>query len=316
VQQAVLTIRFNDSYFGGNKMKKTLLSICLMIFAFNGACLASDHFKIGVLAKRGPVKAMQKWKATGEYLSAKISGKTFEIVPLDFDEVNPAVEKGEVDFFLVNSSMFVTAKVNYGARAIATMVNSRQGQPLKSFGGVILASAENDQINSLNDLKGKSFMAVKRSSFGGWQMAYKEIIDAGIDPMKDFSELKFGGKHDNVALAVQNGVIDAGTVRTDTLERMTAEGTIELDEFKIINTKNHTGFPFVCSSALYPEWPLAKTKKIPDSVANDVVAALKQLKPEEQAAKNAKIVGWVDALDYGPVENLQQTLKVGAYAMR
>jgi twitching motility protein PilJ len=97
---------------------------------------------------------------------------------------------------------------------------------------------------------------------------------------------------------------------------MTAEGTIELDEFKIINTKNHTGFPFVCSSALYPEWPLAKIKKTPDSVANDVVAALKQLKPEEQAAKNAKIVGWVDALDYGPVENLQQTLKVGAYAMR
>lgn len=297
-------------------MKKAFLAICLMIFALNGACFAADNFKIGVLAKRGPVKAMQMWKATGEYLTAKISGKTFEVVPLDFDQVNPAIERGEVDFFLVNSSMFVTAKVKYGASAIATMINSRQGQPLKSFGGVIIASADNEQINSLDDLKGNSFIAVKSSSFGGWQMAYKEMIDAGIDPMKDFSKLTFGGKHDNVVLAIQNGVSDAGTVRTDTLERMAAEGTIELDEFKIINSKKHAGFPFVCSSALYPEWPLAKIKKTPDSVANEVVAALKQLKPAEQAAKNAKIVGWVEALDYGSVEKLQQTLRVGAYAMR
>jgi hypothetical protein len=39
---------------------------------------------------------------------------------------------------------------------------------------------------------------------------------------------------------------------------------------------------------------MAKIKKTLDSVSNKVIAALKQLKPEEQAAKNAKIVGWVD----------------------
>lgn len=297
-------------------MKKIVLTVFLILFAVNGTCFASDSYKIGVLAKRGPVKAMEMWKATADYLTARISGKTFEVVPLDFDHVNPAIENGEVDFFLVNSSMFVTAKVKYGATAIATMVNSRQGQPLKSFGGVIFTHADNDQTNTLGDLKGKSFMAVEKSSFGGWQMAYKEMVDAGINPDTDFRKLEFGGKHDNVVLGVQNGVFDAGTVRTDTLERMAAEGTIEMDEFKIINPKKHAGFPFVCSSALYPEWPLAKTKNTPDALASEVVAALKQLKPEEQAAKNAKIVGWVDALNYDPVENLQQTLKVGAFAMK
>lgn len=296
-------------------MKKIIWTACVMVFLLSTTCFATESYKIGVLAKRGPVKALKKWKATGDYLTAKISGKTFEIVPLDFDEVNPAIESGKVDFFLVNSSMFVTAKVKFGASAVATMINSRQGQPLKSFGGVILTSIDNEDINSINDLKGKTFMAVKKSSFGGWQMAYKEILDAGVDPFQDFSKLEFGGKHDNVVLAVQNGVVDCGTVRSDTLERMAAEGMVDMEEFKIVNKKSHNGFPFVTSSALYPEWPLAKVEKTSDAVAKEVVEALRQLKESDEAAKNAKIVGWVDALDYGPVEDLQKSLKVGAYAV-
>ena len=294
--------------------KKVLLFVVISFF-LNVGLVTAESYKIGVLAKRGPVKALKQWKATGDYLTDQLPGKTFEIIPLDFDAVNPAIEKGTVDFFLVNSSMFVTAQVKYGASPIATMVNSRQGQPLKSFGSVILTSADNEGINSLADLKGKSFMAVKASSFGGWQMAYKEILDAGINPKKDFGSLQFGGNHDNVVLAIQNGVVDAGSVRTDTLERMAAEGSIDMEEFKIIHKKEHNGFPFVCSSALYPEWPLCKVKKTPGKIAKAMVTALKQMKPEDPAAKAARVVGWTDALDYSPVKELQKSLKVGAYAL-
>ncbi len=295
-------------------MKKAILIMLAAVFVSAGIGLAGETYKIGVLAKNGPVKAMEMWKATGDYLTAKIPGKIFEVVPLNFEAVYPAVESGQVAFFLVNSSMFVTAKVKYGAAAVATMINSRQGQPLKSFGGVIFTSADNEGIKILADLRGKTFMGVKKSSFGGWQMAYKEMLDAGIDPQKDLAKLEFGGKHDNVVLAVQNGAVQAGTVRTDTLERMAASGLIDMDEFRIIAKKSHAGFPFVCSTALYPEWPLAKTGGTPDAVVQQVIQALKQLKADDPAAKSAKIVGWTDALDYGPVEELQKSLKVGAYA--
>jgi phosphate/phosphite/phosphonate ABC transporter binding protein len=294
-------------------MKKTgLVVVLLMVFAA-AAAASADTYRIGVLAKNGPVKAMKMWKSMGDYLSAKIPDKTFEIVPLGFDEVNPAVESGKVDFFLVNSSMFITTKVRYGTSAIATMVNSRQGQPLKQFGGVMITLAENDGINSIADLKGKQFMAVKESSFGGWQMAYKEMLDAGLDPHKDLGKLEFGGKHDNVVLAVLNGAADAGTVRTDTLERMAAAGYIDMEEFKIVEAKAHSGFPFVCSSALYPEWPMGKCSKTPDAVAREVADALKGMKSEDEAAQSAHIVGWVDPLDYQPIDALQKALKIGAY---
>jgi len=291
--------------------QRFLLLATVLVFFCALTVQAADTVKIGVLAKNGPAKVIKKWAATGEYLSTKL-GKTVEIVPLGFDKVNPAIEANDVDFFLVNSSMFVTAKVKYGATAIATMINSRQGQALKSFGGVIITNSYNDGINSLADLKGKTFMAVKKSSFGGWQMAYKTIQDAGMDPFKDFAKMDFAGKHDNVVFAIQNEQAEAGTVRTDTLERMAAAGAIAMEDFKIINKQSST-FPFVYSTTLYPEWPLAKTSATSDALAQEVVAALKQVKKDDPAAAKAKIVGWTDPLDYGPVDDLQKALSVGAY---
>ena len=288
--------------------------LCVAVVSLTSISSAQEVVKIGVLAKDGPAKALSQWKSTGDYLTANVTGIQFEVVPLDFKDVNPAVKEGTVDFFLVNSSMFVEAKVKYGAVAVATMVNSRQGKPLKAFGGVVIATVGNDKINNFNDLKGKSFMAVSKSSFGGWQMAYKEILDAGIDPFSDFSKLEFGGKHENVVLAVLNGAVDAGTVRTDTLERMAASGSIFLDDFKVIGKQSHPDFPFLCSTALYPEWPLARISSTPVQLSDTVVEALMKLKPEDQAAKDAKMVGWSASLDYGPVEELQKKLKIGAYA--
>ncbi len=290
-----------------------LLLLVAVLWAYAGPAVAGT-VKIGVLAKNGAAKAVKKWGATADYLNGKVAGRTFEIVPLDFDDVFPAVENGKVDFFLVNSSMFVTAQVRYGAEAVATMINSRQGKPLKAFGGVIFTSSENDDIDSLSDLRGRTFMAVKESSFGGWQMAYKVLKDAGIDPFDAFDGVEFGGKHDNVVLAVINGAVDAGTVRTDTLERMAAAGEIAMDDVTVLNPQQHPGFPFVCSTPLYPEWPFAKVKGTAADLALEVAAALKAMTPGDKAAKAAKVVGWIDPLDYGPVKTLQKTLEVGAFA--
>jgi phosphate/phosphite/phosphonate ABC transporter binding protein len=293
-------------------ISRKVLSLMLCALLLPASAWAAE-LKIAVLAKNGPSKALQQWGATAQYLSTKLPEHSFVIVPLSFDEVFPAIEANKVDFFLINSSMFITAKLRYAAEAIATMVNSRQGKPLKSFGGVIFTYITQDGINQLEDLKGKRFMAVKQSSFGGWQMAYKELLDQGINPQADFTSLTFGDRHDNVVYAVQNGEADAGTVRTDTLERMAASGDIDMAEFKILNARQHSGFPFVVSTALYPEWPFAKTAATNAEVAQQVATALFELSATNPAAKAAKVVGWSLPLDYQPVEALQQSLGVGAF---
>lgn len=271
--------------------------------------------KIGVLAKRGTERALKQWVPLAEYLSDSISEYTFQIVPLNFEEIYEAAEDSEVDFIVANSGMYVDFEAKYGANRIATLKNVRLGNPYTIFGGVILTKADRSDINELNDIKGKTFMAVNKTSLGGWQMAWGVMKDAGINVNKDLQELIFGDTHDAVVEAVMNGTVDVGTVRTDTLERMASEGKIKLNDFKIINKlEDSTGeFPFVHSTPLYPEWPFAVAKDVPLEISERVAGALLNMPKDSAAAKAAKSEGWTVPFNYRPVHELFIDLNIGPY---
>jgi len=292
-------------------MKKNSVALLGLVFLFVFVGIAQADIKIGVLAKRGTTTAMAKWKATGDYLTDKL-GEPVVIIPLKFADIEPKVKSAQIDFMLANSAFYVEMEKKYGVKAVATLINSMNGKPMKEFGGVILVRADSP-IQTLADIKGKKFMCVQYSSFGGGQMAWRLLLENGIDPKKDFAVFAKGGKHDNVVLAVKNGVMDAGTVRSDTLERMAAEGTIKMADFRIIH-QIKDNFPFVHSTILYPEWPMAALKHVDPGKAAKVGAALQALTGDNPAAKNAKLVGWSPAADYTPVRDCLKAIKFGAFA--
>lgn len=273
--------------------------------------------KIGVLAKRGPERCLEKWTPTTRYLSDNIPGNTFEIVPLGFKEINPTVERGDVDFVLVNPSMYVEVETYYGASRIATLKNRRTAGVYTVFGGVIFCRSDRDDMKCLTDLKGKRFMGVRENSLGGWFAAWREMKEVGIDPHSDFKSLDFGGTHDAVVYAVRDGKADAGTVRTDTLERMAEEGKICMEDFHVLE-HDHIGekvceFPFKHSTDMYPEWPFVKAKHTSDELAEKVAVALINMPADCPAAKAAKCAGWTIPMNYRPVCECLKELRVGPY---
>ncbi len=270
--------------------------------------------KIGVLAYRGEEEALTMWTPTADYLSEQVPEYTFVIVPLDNDNIAPAVERAEVDFVTTNPGSYVGLEYKYGVSRIATLENLRQGNDYEVFGAVIFTRADRNDINDLKDLKGKSFMAVHEDAFGGWWIAWKEFKDNGIDPHREFSTLKFSGfPHDLIVYAVKNSEVDAGTVRTDTLERMAEDGLIEINEFKVLNQQHVEGFPFMLSTRLYPEWPFAKLRHAPDELSVKVAVALLTMPADSQAARAAKCAGWTIPLDYNPVHECLKELRVEPY---
>lgn len=140
-------------------------------------------------------------------------------------------------------------------------------------------------------------------------MAWRELLSAGIDVTKDTILLE-GKEHDAVVMAILNGAVDAGTVRTDTMERMEDEGKIKISDFKIINEKNDN-FPFRRSTILYPEWPMAALKGVDGT---KMATALMALKKTDIAATTAKIIGWSAPMDYNPVVQCLKEIKYGAFA--
>ena len=272
---------------------------------------AQADLKIGVLAKRGAPEAMKKWGATGAYLSAKM-GEQVTIIPLKFTDIEPAVVNKQIDFMLANSAFYVEMEKKHHVRAIATMINSNKGTPLKEFGGVIFVRADSP-IKALTDIKGKKFMCVQRSSFGGAHMAQHLLLENGIDVTKDTAAYIEGGKHDNVVLAVKNGSVDVGTVRSDTLERMQDEGKIKMSDFRVLNQVKDS-FPFAHSTRLYPEWPMAALATTDKAVADKMAAALTAMGKDDPAAQASKVVGWSAPADYTPVTNCLRAIKYGVFA--
>ncbi len=288
----------------------------LLLLSCSGALAAGQEesvIRIGVLAKRGDAHTVDRWKPTSDYLSHEIPSHRFKVVPLDFIEVDQVVAKDGVDFILANPAIYVGLEKRYGAGRIATMRNRNGHRGYTYFGGVIFTRADRTEINSIADLEGMRFAAVKENSFGGYLMALRELKQAGITPGEDTS-LQFSGTHDAVVYAVLSGKADAGTVRTDTLERMSEEGKIDLAKIKLINQQHPDNFGYLLSTRLYPEWPFARLAHTDEELSHDVAVALLRMPPDSYAAKTGQTAGWTVPGNYQPVHELLRELRIDPYA--
>jgi two-component system sensor histidine kinase TtrS len=281
-------------------MKITCLKL-LFILSLIGGFIASipvqahAEVKIGVLAKRGAEKAFEQWGPTATVFSEKL-GEPVTIVPLKFVEIEPALANNQIHFLIANSGFFASMQEKYNLKALATMVNRRQDVALEQFGGVILVR-QDSKIKKLKDIPGKRFMCVKYSSFGGGQMAWRLLLDNGINPKTDCAKFVEGGTHDNVVMAVKKGDVDVGTVRSDTLERMQSEGKIKMSDLRVIN-KVDDSFAFVHSTRLYPEWPFVACQPADRNLRRKATKILMLLGNDHEALRAAKVFKWTYPGDY------------------
>ncbi len=288
------------------------LFIAIFVFLATSYADTVKTVNIGVLANKGREEALSKWSLSAEYLNSKIKGYRFEILPLPFESFPEYIQEKKIDFVLTNSAYYVSLENSHGISRIATLkTKDLNSNPLTKFGGVIIARADNDKIHDIKDLKGVKFGAVNKDSFGGWIMALRELKEAKIDE-NDLSAI-FLNTHESVVKAVLHKNVDAGTVRTDTLEQMAAKGKIKSADFKIINEKKYQHFPYLVSTRLYPEWPIAKTADTDDKLAEAVAIALISMPSSDPAATSSDSLGWTIPLDYRDIHECLKELQKGPY---
>lgn len=263
---------------------------------------------IGVLAKRGVENAVKTWKPLIDYLNNELPRYSITLKSLTFEEIDRAVKESSIDFVLTNSMQYIQLEAKYGSSRLATLINdSRQG-PISDYGAVIFTHSENRYINSLDDLKHKTFAAVNKASFGGWIMAKKALLERGIKE-KDFKSLNFLQTHDRVIEAVLNKSVEAGTVRSDTLEALSRDAKIDLTKIKILNQLHYENFPYLVSTELYPEWSFAKIATTNNEIASDILSKLL----DSSRLRSLNLPSWSIPLNYKPIHDLLKTLKLEPY---
>jgi len=280
----------------------------------NTPSLKVTMVKIGVLAHRGNKEAISTWGPLASYLDQALSPYQFHIMPLDFAGMRKAVANDSIDFVLTNPGHFVDLQKSFGLRELATLNKKYLGNELNEFGAVIFTRANEKDINTIKDLKSRSFMGVNPGAFGGFQVSWSEFKKNSFDPFTELSELQFSGfPQSAVVHSVRNGLVDAGTVRTGILESMDAQGQIDISEFKVLNPKLSQDFPFLLSTDLYPEWPIASLAGTDSGLANDLLKSLMIMPANIIKSGPVHIIGWEPPGNYSPVHEMLKGLQVGAY---
>lgn len=299
--------------------RKSVILLLLMFF-FGMSLTASAQLneqvevRIGVLAFRGHDHTMARWQPMADYLNKNLPEFSFQIIPLNLQQVSKATAAEEIDFVLTNPGNYVLLEHNYGASRIATLKRHWMGHDYSRFGAVIFTRRDNPHIKKLKDIKGHSMMVVNAHAFGGFQMAWRELKEAGVDPFKDLADLRFNGfPQDNIVHSVLSGEVDVGTIRSGLLENMALNGKVELDKVRVLDSQYIEGFQFLLSTRLYPEWPLAKLKHTPDSLASKLVIALLSAPRDAFSQSDTDWIDWTIPLDYSTVHELMRDLRIGPY---
>jgi diguanylate cyclase (GGDEF)-like protein/PAS domain S-box-containing protein len=297
--------------FCREKTVKSWLRICaLLVLLASSAQAAEKEIRIGVLSFRSLEQTKLQWQATADYLNTQMAGFHFSIIPMYYSSLDLAINRHELDFVLTNPEYYTTLHADHALSAIATLMPLVNGNPVSTFGGVILARADRADINSLADVRGKVVASPNEHSLGGYLMERWALYKQGI-MISQIARIQFTDMpHDKAVLEVLNGTADVAFVRTGILEGMAHDGSIRIDQFKVLNRQPLARFPQLLSTDLYPEWPFAAMPNVPDELVKRVTLTLLNIQPQSLAARQGNYFGFSPPGNYAKVEAVMERLKV------
>ena len=150
-----------------------------------------------VIVKGGQEVVELLKKETGLYFKTSVA--------TSYAAVIEAMGAGKVDIGWLATFSYVLAKEKYDVELL--LVVQRFGSPF--YRGQIMVRA-NSGIESLKDLKGKSFAFVDPASTSGHLYPKTLLLSKGLDPKKFFGKTVFAGSHNAVVFSIYKGEVDGG----------------------------------------------------------------------------------------------------------
>jgi len=175
-----------------------------------------------------------------------------------------AMRAEKVDLATYGSLSYIIAAQKAGAEAVAAL-----GNPDGTLGGYrsVIAVPKNSPYHSLQDLKAHAkdidFAFADPASTSGNLYPRVGLLNAGIDPEKDFKKVIFAGNHPAAVLNLEAGKVDAAGFMQSAVNRLIITHKMNADDIRVIWT-----------SDLIPNSCYAVRKGLPAQLKKDIQAAL------------------------------------------
>jgi phosphonate transport system substrate-binding protein len=265
----------------------SILRSLLAVFALAVAIVAprvaaaqgAGVLRVSAIPDEAPTELQRKFKPLGEYLKQE-TGMDVQFVPVtDYAAVVEGLATGKVDLAWLGGFTFVQARLRTNGGVVPIAQRAEDATFTSRF---IVPTASN--AKTLADLKGRTFAFGAPSSTSGSLMPRHFLLQAGIDPERDFKSVAFSGAHDATVAFVAAGRAEAGVLNASVLDKLVESKNPNAEKVRVLAvTPTYYDYNWTVRPGLDP----ALTKKLTDAFLklDPAQPAMKELMDLQRASK-------------------------------
>jgi phosphonate transport system substrate-binding protein len=201
------------------------------LFAASAATMAQQVFRVTTIPEEAATEQVRKFTPLAAYLEKRL-GMKVEFTPVnDYPAAVEALVNKKVDLVWFGGFTHVQANLRSGGKIIPIA----QREEDTKFQSVFITQT-NSGIKTLADMKGKQVSFGSQSSTSGHLMPRHFLLQANLNPEKDFKRIAYSGAHDATIASVVSGKVDAAALDITVWRKFVGENKVDTKAVDVFYT--------------------------------------------------------------------------------
>ena len=210
----------------------SILALLLSVVASPvGAADVPDVLKVSAIPDENPNELLRIYTPFALYLAKELRMKVQFTPVVDYAATVEGLAARKLDLVWYGGFTSVLAVRRTDGTAKRLVLRQEDAE----FKSVFIARPGSG-INSLADLKGKTFAFGSVGSTSGHLMPRFFVLKAGLNPERDFKQMAYSGAHDATALWVESGKVDAGALNFLVWDKLVQTKKVDLSKVNVFWT--------------------------------------------------------------------------------
>jgi len=194
------------------------------------AWAADGVLRVSAIPDEAPTELQRKFAPLGKYLEAQTGMKVVFTPVSDYAAVVESLATKKIDLAWLGGFTFIQAKIRTNGTAQPIVQREEDAKFTSKF------VTADPAIKSLADLKGKTFAFGSPSSTSGSLMPRFFLLQAGLNPEKDFKNVAFSGAHDATVAFVAAGKAEAGVLNASVWDKLVEQKKVDTSKVRVFAT--------------------------------------------------------------------------------
>jgi phosphonate transport system substrate-binding protein len=207
------------------------VSAVLVISAALGRADVPEVLRVSAIPDENPTELLRIYTPFSQYLARELGMKVQFTPVVDYAATVEGLAAKKLD--LVWYGGFTSVQAVRRTQGRATRLALRQEDA--EFKSVFIAKPGSG-IKTLPDLKGKTFAFGSVGSTSGHLMPRSFLLEAKVNPERDFRQVAFSGAHDATALWVESGKVEAGALNFLVWDKLVTTKKVDLSKVNVFYT--------------------------------------------------------------------------------